>query len=72
MSRQERLREYKRQAGPSGESRNQSTLDYWSNRASENSLHPGKKKPAPTHGLGREEINHEGGTFLPGVTRNET
>ncbi|NPU12046.1 hypothetical protein HL666_14840 [Bradyrhizobium sp. 83002] len=72
MSRLERLREYKRQAGPSGESRDRSTLDYWANRASENSYHRGQKKPK-AGGPGRTDKNHVGeDDYMPDVHRVST
>lgn len=74
MSRQERLREIKRMAGPSGESRNQSTINYWTDRVSENSLHPGRKAKPQAGGMGRSDDNHiaDGESYLPGVRRSET
>ncbi|MGJ4928611.1 hypothetical protein ACQR1I_14200 [Bradyrhizobium sp. HKCCYLS2038] len=69
MSLLSRLREYKRQVGPSGESRNQKTLDYWASYASENSLHPGKTPPK-AKGPGRTDKNHVGeDDYMPNVRR---
>ncbi|WP_315737964.1 hypothetical protein [Bradyrhizobium sp. SZCCHNR1093] len=69
MNRLERLREYKRKDGPSGESRSQKTLDYWANYASENSLHPGRRGPK-AGGPGRSDKNHLGeDDYMPNVHR---
>ncbi|MGC2780001.1 MAG: hypothetical protein WA418_30615 [Bradyrhizobium sp.] len=70
MSRLERLREIKRQAGPSGESRNMSTLNYWAERATANSYTKHPKKPM-AGGPGRSDKNHVGeDDYLPNVRRS--
>jgi hypothetical protein len=52
-----------------GESRNQSTLDYWSNRANKNSYHGKPSGETGTDRLGTMDKNHVGGTFEPKVRR---
>ncbi|MGJ5042734.1 hypothetical protein [Bradyrhizobium sp. HKCCYLRH1062] len=69
MSSIKRLREYKRQAGPSGASRSPVDLGYWAERASENSYHSGQKKPK-AGGPGRTDKNHVGeDDYMPNVRR---
>ncbi|WP_316174709.1 MULTISPECIES: hypothetical protein [unclassified Bradyrhizobium] len=72
MSRLQRLREYRAIKGPSGESRNQSTLDYWADYASENSYTKRPSKPK-AGGQGRTDKNHVGGNdYMPNVRRVST
>jgi hypothetical protein len=56
MTRQSRLQEYKRMVGPKGES-TQKNIDYWANRASENSQLP----PRATKGDGAKAFGTSNG-----------
>ncbi|WP_315766174.1 MULTISPECIES: hypothetical protein [unclassified Bradyrhizobium] len=70
MSRLDRLREYMRMDGPDGCSRAESNLTYWSDRASENSLHPNRRSKPRLGGPGRSDKNHVGESdFMPNVRR---
>lgn len=71
MGRMERLREIKSgRQGVKGASSKQSNLDAFAARASENSLHPGKSKSGTAaDGPGRDDKNHLGSDYLPGVRR---
>lgn len=57
--------------GPKGESASQANLDYWTNRASENSYHG---KPSRESGDSYEgakvDSNSQGATLLPKVRRH--
>lgn len=71
MSRMDRIREYvKSTAGPSGASRDQENLDYWSRRASRNSYHGGKSRESDTSYIGaKQDKNNSGSSLMPKVRR---
>jgi hypothetical protein len=71
MSRQTRLQDYKRQRGPKGQSNAPSNLNYWSNRASENSYHGGKDatRDDPDLRRGRSDRNNVGSSNMPNTRR---
>lgn len=57
--------------GPKGEAASQANLDYWANRASENSYHGGKSGESGDSYIGaKQDKNHEGeGNYMPKVRR---